>query len=426
MRQEGDCRKFEVSTVRCKDLVFFRFPIVVVVRTMRVVYFILIMTLLLPGCAAIHDYHYCMVHEFRACDAWRQSPDYVARRPATRDYSNGWKRGYFVVSTGGSCEPPVVPPQCYFSPKYQSPEGAEAIHQWYSGFQDGARAAVQSGAPNWHPVPSWTVMTSESHDHPPFEAPPADPSHVLPPPTPPAPMSRVFTPPTIHTAAVPILRLPDTDTSPDKSIDISPRPPVSMPTMASPIASNIGASLASQFAPPPVIISRSDVAGAKAVEPQEPELPPAGPTLVSWELRNTSPIPGMSTTSQGASGPEITSRTAASKATVADPQSDDAPMPPSKLAARKFESTPPIAAVTATKLADAGLPLSPKPAVITFATNVEPKADDVAPPDLKSARRKSAQTPNLAASGSESSTPRTKSPSRPVVTQAAAVGPRVE
>jgi hypothetical protein len=106
----------------------------------------------LCGCAATQDYHYNLTQRCRADMAW--CSNFGIWSGCSRDYHDGWKRGYYDMSTGQCEAPPAVPPHHYWSPKYQSLEGRAAIDDWYSGWQDGATAAVQDGRPFFHALPT--------------------------------------------------------------------------------------------------------------------------------------------------------------------------------------------------------------------------------------------------------------------------------
>jgi hypothetical protein len=103
-------------------------------------------------------------------------------------YAQGFLDGFSdYLYAGGTGEPPVVPPWQYRRLAYETPEGAQAVEDWFAGFRHGARAAQESGFRNLvvvpvalrgTPVPPWmsqTAMTS---------APPVEgaPGATLPPP----------------------------------------------------------------------------------------------------------------------------------------------------------------------------------------------------------------------------------------------------
>ncbi len=60
-------------------------------------------------------------------------------------FARGFKAGYRNVLDGGSGCQPTLPPQCYWKPSFQTPEGHCQIHAWFDGFSHGALAAKQDG-----------------------------------------------------------------------------------------------------------------------------------------------------------------------------------------------------------------------------------------------------------------------------------------
>lgn len=94
--------------------------------------------------------------------------------PYSRDFRCGFKDGYAdYLFAGGTGNPPPVPPRCYWNACYQTPEGHQAIEDWFAGFQAGAAAAKASGKRELVTVPASTAL------------PPSDPPPQLPPPPPP-------------------------------------------------------------------------------------------------------------------------------------------------------------------------------------------------------------------------------------------------
>lgn len=117
---------------------------------MRVCFVPLLLGLSLCGCATLQDYHYNIVQKCRADSAYKENHGLWSH--CSRDYQDGWKQGYYDVSTGQCEELPATPPHKYWHAHYQSLEGRAAIEDWYSGWQDGATAAVQDGRPYFHPI----------------------------------------------------------------------------------------------------------------------------------------------------------------------------------------------------------------------------------------------------------------------------------
>jgi hypothetical protein len=118
--------------------------------TMRVCLIPLLLGLSLCGCATLQDYQYNLVQRCRADSAYKEN--YGLWSHCSHDYQDGWKQGYYDLSTGQCEELPATPPHKYWHAKYQSQDGRAAIEDWYSGWQDGATAAVQHGRPYFHPI----------------------------------------------------------------------------------------------------------------------------------------------------------------------------------------------------------------------------------------------------------------------------------
>jgi len=170
------------------------------VTTMRVRFLPLMLCLCVCGCATIQDYHYCCVQKYRADLAYKQNNGLWSR--CSCDYRDGWKQGYYDLSTGQCEEPPATPPHKYWNPSYQSLEGKAAIDDWYSGWQDGATAAVQDGRPYFHPViASPTAPVNQGPQCFQNTGPAADPHLESMPPA--VPMATHDPQPQVHVGAVP-------------------------------------------------------------------------------------------------------------------------------------------------------------------------------------------------------------------------------
>lgn len=106
------------------------------------------------GCASIEDFNYRAANRWRASSAWRQAKACLPVEAVNGHFADGFKEGYFVVSTGGTMCPPVTPPPLYWKAKFQSTEGQYMVGQWYQGYQAGAIAADRDGRSIWHAVPT--------------------------------------------------------------------------------------------------------------------------------------------------------------------------------------------------------------------------------------------------------------------------------
>lgn len=108
---------------------------------------------------AVHTTHYRASQSVREClerrrnwrwaeQAWSQV---VACQglPPHGEYSEGFKEGFSeFLYRGGTGEPPLLPPPRFRHLKYQSPEGYEAIQDWFAGYRHGALVADRSGFRN--------------------------------------------------------------------------------------------------------------------------------------------------------------------------------------------------------------------------------------------------------------------------------------
>ncbi len=97
--------------------------------------------LMLPGCAAMQDWHYGAEKRLQSELAWATLTKNPYRILCPSDYGHGWKEGFRCIATGATGNPPTLAPDQYWSVQYQSPEGQEAIAAWFAGFHDGAVAA---------------------------------------------------------------------------------------------------------------------------------------------------------------------------------------------------------------------------------------------------------------------------------------------
>ncbi len=84
-----------------------------------------------------------------AKEAWRevesQSPEVLSKA-----YRKGFEEGFVdYLFYGGNGEPPAVPPWIYRSTHYDTPQGPQAIQDWFAGFRHGSKVAIQSGVRNY-------------------------------------------------------------------------------------------------------------------------------------------------------------------------------------------------------------------------------------------------------------------------------------
>jgi hypothetical protein len=101
------------------------------------------------------------------------SPDFVA----------GFEDGFAdYLYAGGTGEPPPVPPRQYWRITYETPEGHQAIEDWFAGFRLGAAVARESGYRELVTIPSssLTLNAADPSTLPESSVPPSD--EKLPPP----------------------------------------------------------------------------------------------------------------------------------------------------------------------------------------------------------------------------------------------------
>jgi hypothetical protein len=90
--------------------------------------------------------------------------DYVAAHPTecfSKYFFDGFVTGFSdYLDSGGNGDPPAMPPLRYRSSnKYFSPEGFQAIEDFFAGFRVGARIAIDSGIRDTLVVPILLPVT---------------------------------------------------------------------------------------------------------------------------------------------------------------------------------------------------------------------------------------------------------------------------
>src|SRR5262249_54514056 len=81
-----------------------------------------------------------------ASEAWEQAKHECPDGEPSTDYACGFKAGFAdYLDAGGTGEPPVVPPYRYRLMGSQTPEGRQAVLDWFAGFRHGSAAARASG-----------------------------------------------------------------------------------------------------------------------------------------------------------------------------------------------------------------------------------------------------------------------------------------
>jgi hypothetical protein len=112
-------------------------------------------------------------------EAWAKAAGEAQGHPFTEDHERGFKAGFTCfVANGGCGEPPPLPPKKYRCLRYQTPQGYQAIEDWFAGYRHGVAAARAGGYRD--------LVTGPSSLRPPA---PIHPAEFAPhaPPAPPAP-----------------------------------------------------------------------------------------------------------------------------------------------------------------------------------------------------------------------------------------------
>lgn len=93
--------------------------------------------------------------------AWLQVQAANAETAFSRHFELGFKEGYSeYLYAGGSSVPPPVPPRRYWNDGWQTPEGHQAIGDWYAGYREGVAAAMAEGCRHYAVVPGPAYVPS--------------------------------------------------------------------------------------------------------------------------------------------------------------------------------------------------------------------------------------------------------------------------
>jgi hypothetical protein len=172
-----------------------------------------------------------------AKEAWARAVSECADQSFSEDHERGFKTGFtYFVTYGGNGEPPPLPPEKYRSVKYQTPQGFQAIEDWFAGYRHGV-AVARSG--NYR-----DLVTGPSS---------------LRPPTPPAPM---------HPAEVPA-PVPSPELLPGPVIPAMPPAPLPPPAVEEQPRARMAPPPQNAPPPPPVI---QPVAGTAQASPARPKV----------------------------------------------------------------------------------------------------------------------------------------------------------
>jgi hypothetical protein len=109
-------------------------------------------------------------------EAWNRITCAFPKRTFSEDYASGFVDGYEdYLYAGGNGEPPALPPRQYWRPKYESPDGRQAVQDWFAGFRHGVAEARMSGYRELVKVPaSSPPMDTAQRFNPIVSGPPRD------------------------------------------------------------------------------------------------------------------------------------------------------------------------------------------------------------------------------------------------------------
>lgn len=109
------------------------------------------------GCHALNDHVIDAEMDLRNCvlaqKAWGEWSWCYDELDHPVHFAKGFKDGYRDVLEGGNGCQPTLPPQCYWKPQFQTPEGRCKINAWFDGYSHGALAAKQDGYGNLQELP---------------------------------------------------------------------------------------------------------------------------------------------------------------------------------------------------------------------------------------------------------------------------------
>ena len=117
----------------------------------------LTLSIALSGCSAITDevisVEMSLRNQILAQKAWGHWSWCYGDIDCPFHFARGFKAGYGDILDGGSGCQPTLPPQCYWKPDFQTPDGHCMINGWFDGFSHGALAAKQDGYGAMNEIP---------------------------------------------------------------------------------------------------------------------------------------------------------------------------------------------------------------------------------------------------------------------------------
>ena len=116
-----------------------------------------LLMMMATGCAGLGDLQQEIARKELVHDAYRCEQAEPGSVKYARHFERGWRQGYYDVTKGGDGCPPSVPPQQYWTVKYQNAEGCRQIATWYNGYRRGVTAARRDGRHLYSGVPVGAV-----------------------------------------------------------------------------------------------------------------------------------------------------------------------------------------------------------------------------------------------------------------------------
>ncbi|HVA49268.1 MAG TPA: hypothetical protein VNH11_23085 [Pirellulales bacterium] len=94
-----------------------------------------------------------------AKETWSRIQQKKSMKRFSADYARGFRDGFTdFLDAGGPGQPPPLPPRRYWNDRYASPQGRQAVQDWFAGFRHGAAMARASGAREYAMVPLSTPV----------------------------------------------------------------------------------------------------------------------------------------------------------------------------------------------------------------------------------------------------------------------------
>ena len=107
----------------------------------------------------------CLKSRGTANAAWEEYSGQSHPGSYSDDFVRGFKQGFSdYLQAGGTAGPPPIPPRKYWSVSYQTPEGHQAIEQWFGGYSQGATMAQEKDYRRWITLPSSLAPPAENVD----------------------------------------------------------------------------------------------------------------------------------------------------------------------------------------------------------------------------------------------------------------------